>query len=413
MNKRELATRISDLERVLSQYRSPVLGSHYRATIPTGKAIRLLISLQGQGRINYATLNSIAHSEFGIPSFELKSSYLPLFTEWGFISVYDDYIEEEIDSREKILVRAADFWEEQDPHPVEKLSLNIYDMAAKRPQTQDVTQTILDQYVEADCDSCLSHLRGSGLVDTFSFKDTSWYYSPEVFGENYKDVISFLSSQTEDSRNNINDLISAVTEDQGVPYDILAGRYGAQLPNQVAGVGILYGYPLAIGSDENTFYFTPDLRSRFEREGRGDKFEIIKPGVAHFQYAHKLAALQTGRLRFNPSVLLDKLIEKGFAGDATAIGTDYELLVKKGLIKIEPTYANRYRFLLPDSREKIADLEAIRDAFDTKQIVPQIDFNTLGLRGKITTQDSLVHRSEYFIRNKKLAKQFVTEVFKL
>jgi len=276
MNKRELATRISDLERVLSQYSSPVLGSHYRATIPTGKAIRLLISLQGQDRVNYATLNSIAHSEVGISSYELSSAYLPLFADWGFISVYDDYIEAEIESREKVLVRAADFWEEQDPHPVEKLSLNIYDITAKIPQTQDVTQTILDQYAASECDSCLLHLRGSALVDTFSFEDTSWYYSPEVFGENYKDVISYLSSQTDDSRNNINDLISAVTEDQGIPYNMLASRYGAQLPNQVAGVGILYGYPLAIGSDENTFYFTPDLRSRFEREGRGDKFEIIR-----------------------------------------------------------------------------------------------------------------------------------------
>lgn len=413
MNKRELATRISDLERVLSQYSSPVLGSHYRATLPTGKAIRLLISLQGQDRVNYETLNSIAHSEVGISSYELKSSYLNLFTDWGFISVHDDYIEEEIDNREKILERAADFWEEQNPHPVEKLSLNIYDMAAKIPQTQDVTQTILDKYTGDERDSCLSHLQGSGLIDKFLFKDTSWYYSPEVFGENYKDVINYLSYQSEDSLFNINDLISTVTDNQGIPYDMLTGKYGNQLPNQVAGVGILYGYPLAIGSDQNTFYFTPDLRSRFEREGRGDKFEIIKPGVAHFQYAHQLAARRTGRLKFNPSVFLDKLIENGFAGDATAIGTDYELLLKKGLVKIESTYSNRYRFLLPDSREKIADLEAIRDAFENIQILPKINFDKMGVKGKITSKDSLVHRSNHYLTSQKLARQFAQGIFKL
>lgn len=411
MNRRELATRISDIERVLSQYSSPVLGSHYRATLPTGKAIRLLISLQGQDKVNSSTLNSIAHSEVGISPFELKSSYLPLFQDWGFIGIYDDYIIEDIKNRDDVLDRAVRFWEEQNPHPVEKLSVDLFDATAKMPQLQEKTQTILDQFTDPDCSSCLSHLKGAGLLDDFQYKETKWHYSPEIFGENYEKVISYLSVQTEDTRKDINNMVEVVNEDQGIPLDILLGKYGNKLPNQVAGVGVLYGYPLSIGNQQSTFYFTPELRSRFEREGRGDKFEIIKPGVAHFQYANKLAPKPTGRLRFNPSVLLDRLIERGYAGDATAIGTDYDLLVKKGLLKIEPTYSNRFKFLLPDSREKIADLEAIRDAFDNKPIVPQIDFTRMGLQGTITTQDSLVHRSKHFINTKKLAQQFATEVF--
>jgi len=413
MNQRELATRISDMERVLGQYSSPMLGSHYRATLPTGKSIRLLISLQGQDKINFSALNAIAHSEIGISSFELRSSYLPLFQDWGFVNVYDDYIEENIGTRDQILDRASDFWHSLDPHPVERLSINVFDMTARLPQTQDVTQTILDQYSGTECDSCLSHLRGSGLLDEFSYKDTAWFYSPEIFGENFEKVISYLSAQAEETRKKINELIGTVTEDQGIPLNALTSKYGEKMPNQVSGVGILYGYPLHIGDSSNTFYFTPDLRSRFEREGRGDKFEIIKPGVAHFQYAHKLAPSRTGRLKLNPSVLIDRLLTRGFAGDATAIGTDYELLVKKGLVKIESTGGNRYRFLLPDSREKIADLEAIRDAFDTKQIVPKIDFSSLGIQGKITTQDSLVYRSTNLIQSRKLAQQFAKEVFKL
>ena len=126
-----------------------------------------------------------------------------------------------------------------------------------------------------------------------------------------------------------------------------------------------------------------------------------------------MAKARTGRLKLNPCVFLNRLIENGFAGDATAIGTDYDLLVKKGLLKLEPTFASRYRLLLPDSREKIADLEAIRDAFESDQILPQIDFSDYGLKGKIFVNDSLVHRSRNFITGKPLAQEFVREIFKL
>ena len=196
-----------------------------------------------------------------------------------------------------------------------------------------------------------------------------------------------------------------------MPYDNLAIKYNTNILDQVAGVGLLYGYPLKIGTSENVFFFTPDLRSRFEREGRGDKFEIIKPGISHFQFANKLAAPSTGRLSLNPSVILNRLIRDGYAGDATAIGTDYELLVKKGIVKIEHTSGSKYKFLLPDSREKIADLEAIRDAFESKQILPQIDFEKFGLRGKLESQDSLVYRSKRAIKERELAQQFCKDVF--
>lgn len=173
------------------------------------------------------------------------------------------------------------------------------------------------------------------------------------------------------------------------------------------------GYPLNIGGNQEVFYFTPDLRNRFESEGRGDKFELAKTGISHFQFAQHLASYGTGRLKFNPSVILDKLIEKGKAGDATAIGTDYYLLVQKGLVKVEKLSGSRYQFLLPDSKEKIADLKVVRDAFEGKYVIPQIDFGSMGLPQGADPGDSIVYRARKSIEGKALARQFAEDVFKL
>src|SRR2546425_12489280 len=116
MDRKRIAVRATDLERVLDRYESPVLGTHFRATLPVGRITRLLVSLQGQDIIGMLTLESIAHKEAGITSFELRRTYLPLFQDWGFARVYENRIEETSDSRNKVLDRAGRLWEESNPN---------------------------------------------------------------------------------------------------------------------------------------------------------------------------------------------------------------------------------------------------------------------------------------------------------
>jgi len=89
------------------------------------------------------------------------------------------------------------------------------------------------------------------------------------------------------------------------------------------------------------------------------------------------------------------------------------LLVKKGLVKLERTTGTRYQFLLPDSKEKIADLETICAAFKEKWIVPRIDLSVMGIPGTVVPGDSIFYRSTKVIQAKELARQFAREVFKL
>lgn len=413
MDRKRLAVRVTDVERVLDNFESPILGSNFRATLPTGRAVRLLISLQGQDVISMPALESIAYTQAHIASFELHKAYLPLFSEWGFARIYDNRIEENVKSRLDVLETAGKWWEQSNPHQVEELGVELFDRAAMSPVPSDAMNKILLKFDEKTCQNTLTHLRQSNLVDKFQYKDVEWLYSPEIFGENYANTVKYLENQTQKERKEVFSIVEKVMGDQGIPHDTLRKVANEKLINQMSGAGLILGYPVSFEGATYPFYFTPDIRNRFDREGRGDKFELIKSGMSHFQFAHRLAEQSTGRLSFNPSIFLDRLLENGKAGNATAIGTDYELLVKKGLVKIEPTYGTRYQFLLPDSKEKIADLEAIRDAFKDKWIVPKMDLSIMGIPGAVVPGDSIVYRSSKLIQSKELAREYVHEVFKL
>jgi hypothetical protein len=412
---KDVAIRCTDIGRVIENYDSSVLGNNYRTTLPTSKIVRLLVSLQGQDIIRPQALESIAFSDLRINPIELKKTYLPIFQEWGFVRIYDNKIEENVKTRTEVLERAGRFWEENEPHEVEKLSLTLFDKTATAPRNEDEVGKVLSKFTEPVVRSAAIHLKESGLTDTFSINDTKWYYSPEIFGFDYNRTVKYIANLQHDRRNQVYSAITSVTQEQGAPHSMLTNVFSGALLDEVVGCGLLMGYPLALNGNSQTFYFTPDLRNRFDKVGRGDKFEVIKAGVAHFEYALRLATPSTGRLSMNPSVILDRLISNGRAGRATAIGTDYELLVKKGLVGINVLSGGRYEFILPDSKEKIDDLIAIKEAFETQTMLPtsSISEENMGLKGDILQGDSIVYRSKRALQAKELTKQLMEEMYHL
>lgn len=148
-----------------------------------------------------------------------------MFQDWGFIDIYKDRIELPTKSRGEILDRAGNFWLKSDPHPAEKLSIDLFDNLALAPRPKDIIDNISGKFDEIDVSSAKNHLSTANLIDFFSYKDDTWYYSPEVFGENYERTIKFISNQPTDMQKSIYNLVDDLRSSQGLPEDMLVGKY--------------------------------------------------------------------------------------------------------------------------------------------------------------------------------------------
>jgi len=415
MDSRRKAYRIGELGRILQNWDSPVLGDHFGNTITTSKIINILVAIQGQNIVKNSYLKSLSYSGYYLDYLSLKNTYLPLFQEWGFIDIYDDRIEEIIKSRSQILDKAYEFWCQHDPHDAEKLAVDIFDPLSLAPLRQDKIENISRGFGAEIITSANTHLYEAGIIDYFPYKDESWYYSPEIFGEDYPNIIKYISNQTDEIKKDIYGLIEFLRSNQGMPEKTLAESFHGDMVNQLASSGITNAYPLIIDINDCKFFFTQDIRNSFEVRGKGDQFDLIKLGISHFRYAHHLAITPTGRLNLSPHVFLDHLIENGRSkSPATAIGRDYNLMVQKGLIKIEKAdSSNRYYMVLPDSREKIADLQAIRDAFEYQEVVPAGDSEIANSLRNAKEGDSIRYRSRSFVKNRELSQQFIKDIYLL
>jgi len=358
-------------------------------------------------------LESLAYRELGIDSLSLHDTYIPRIQEWGYARVYDDRIEETVKDRGEVLETVGKWWEKSNPHPAEAVSIDLFDKTAMLPRPESDIATIQNSVPGSAWTSAINHLAEVGLVDQFEHDGKNWFYSPEVFGENFEKTAKFVSHAKD--KQQIAQMVNLIDSDQGMPDSVARARVGGAAWDKLVGAGLLLGFPITIAGTSDTFYFTPQVRSRFEREGRGDKFDLIKTGVSHWQFAHRVADPSTGRLKYSPRVFLDKLIEKGRAGNCTAIGTDFQLLIDRGLVKIEPTFGSRYEMILPDSKEKIADLQAMRDAFSGDWFAPrgQVPDDISGIPGEARGHDSLVYRSRKSLSGKAFAQDFLTVMYEL
>jgi hypothetical protein len=107
------------------------------------------------------------------------------------------------------------------------------------------------------------------------------------------------------------------------------------------------------------FHFTPRFKGfGVARDDVPDVLDQIRLVIASFAFAAHYAQY---RLR-SPEAFLESLIDKGYAGSATPIATDYGALEKQKIVDVEPirTGSSRYRFVALKKDSLVAALDTMR-----------------------------------------------------
>lgn len=362
----KLTPKIIDFERAIEELKIPGLYRFYRTSLEIGREARLLETIRGQGEMDKNRLYDFS-SQFGFSPDYIEAILIPKFVDWDFISNSHENIDINIGSQRDILSKCGKEWQIKNKDPRDLIAIKTISALSRRPVEEEDLQNILKEFDNTEIEDSILTLEAINQTSTLNVGDQKIYFSPTMVGEN-TESIKKLFSQTQKGTLQVADTIyENISECQGYPQiGLTETAINSEItPNLIESLelcGILDPCKVSIGGYEQTFLFTGDVF-----KGGDDAYHFIKETVSHFRFAEKFAKQ---KLLWLPK-FLNKLIEKGEAGSAAPIGTDYKLLERNGIIEVKPFgVSGKYRMYLNPGKEDV--LMKTLDLIETnvKPIIP-------------------------------------------
>jgi len=344
----KLTPKVIDLERAIEELRVPGLYRFYRVSLEVGREARLLETIRGQGEIDKNRLYDFS-SEFGYHPDYIERVLIPKFVDWGFVIDSNNTIDITIKSQRDILSRCGEEWITKSKDPRDSASIKIIAALSRRPMPEDALKDSLKEYDPISAQDAILTLEAIKQASALNVDNQKIYFSPAMVGDNI-DSVKKLFSETATGTDKIADMMyERISEYQGYPFISLPKGIGCNIPLDLVGslelCGGLDRCEVSTGGKQQTFLFTGDVFSR-----ENDPYHFVKETTSHFRFAEHFAKY---RLFWLPK-FLRSLIENGEAGRASPIGTDYELLERKGIIEVKPLgVSGKYRMYLIPGKEDV------------------------------------------------------------
>lgn len=234
--------------------------------------------------------------------------------------------------------------------------LEILTKALAKPLPLNEFLETLSQFGRAYRSGLYSFIIDSKMLIPFKFRDESYLISHRLYRDEKKlnMALEILEEQ------HLKNIVDFLNENPGNPLPVV-GRYLKTDPvtlNLLAKYGMLEPIKLDVQGDSKDYVFSP--QSTLSREDN-DHFDLVKKTIANFRFGEYYS--QKSRLR-SLDEFLSSMLDRGFAGWAEAIGTDYKNLEKDGVIEVRRVSGNNYRFWMLKK-------DVIEDARDiVKGIIP-------------------------------------------
>lgn len=327
-----------DLSRAHKGFNDLSLYSELNQIVLLGKEIDLLETLRRQENPEEDSFNipkrQVVYygSAIGIEPVVLEQISLLNLENQGLIEKNDGNIEVKFKDSKKIfeygISQINDKFEFKDKN---LLNLIVNGMTKPIPQS-DFDNVILKfpQYLRS---SLGDYLIKTKLLQPIQAKDTLFYSSPKLY--KHEDSFRRLLEYNED--NKISDALEFLCNNPGIPLDSISPNYlNNQLLKGLTVAGALDSITLNVDGVQRSYLIPSNLNSnRYDN----DNLDQVKKTLANFRFAERYSKFKlTDLTRF-----FESLLERGFAGDATPIGTDYRNLELAGILKVERTHGDYHR----------------------------------------------------------------------
>lgn len=230
----------------------------------------------------------------------------------------------------------------------EQAALLALEMCSELPRTKDeiVERCSEDGLGENAGPQGLELAVAVGLVKSRYVADAEadLYYNEYLWGDSIERTADALGRLPAEVKEGLVSLLSELHALEGRPSDSIESA-SPELVRFAVEQGIIEQTEI-VTSDGRTakFSFTPRLKGfGIAKDDLPDELDQVRLVIASFQFAQHHA---TNRLH-DPISFINALIEKGAAGSAEPIATDYGALEKQQIVRVEPIFegARNHRFV--------------------------------------------------------------------
>lgn len=216
--------------------------------------------------------------------------------------------------------------------------LNILSKALTKPVSANDFYEVLALFPKPFRQGLWNFVVGNKLLIPFNWKSESFLISHRL----YKDEKKFKMALEILEQQKLENIVDFLQNNPGNPLPVVSKHLGTDETTLylLSKYGILEPIKLEVQGDNKDYLFSPT--STLAREDK-DHFDLVKMTLANFRFGEYYS--KKTKL-YSPNKFLSSLLDRGFAGSAEAIGTDYENLEKNGIVKVQKISGSDYRFWL-------------------------------------------------------------------
>ena len=361
---KDIGSLIIEEQKHLQEYSGSGL-KYYANTIRAGQIGRILGKLRKQEVITNFDKIEVFAADVGIIDPKVVSSlYIPELETLGAIKVYRDgsgsivKIEEYIGSEEDILRMTGEYWTKSSPNEEEYLSLDAIKLCSQIPRLKTELDQELSDLGYKNPDLGLDLSKNLSLLQEYDIPGIKEpvYHTPYYAREHTKSIIHTLRGMDKETRTSIETLLNLVGRNQATPVSSIK-FVDAETLGCIQRTGLIDVTQIETtqGTSER-FLFTPAIWSPFGPALMNDEQEHVRAllsCVKHGQISPSKIDGMRVPIRM-PDKLIAALIRKGKVGPASPIGTDYIVLEKEGIVRIEESPI-KGRYFMELIKDDVAD----------------------------------------------------------
>lgn len=284
------------------------------------------------------------------------------------VEVYCFSIQDALETTNKLYDRL-------EPSDYEEASLLSLEETFHLPRYRsDLISIISDQGFSEEVAHTTLDLQSSlGLVRTSDLESELLYYNEHAFEGNPQKITKALQALPSIERDHVETIYQLVNNSPGYLYDDLIIKFPEKLLRMMEGVGLLNMVPVKSAIGEAIFVTSPQLKgvSIGPVPISTDVFHKAKLLLSCLRFGEVKSTYSRGKIDTHEKMMniVNKLIRGEEVGPATAIGQDYQLLEKQGVIATRQYPNDPRRYFMTLRQKEVGIL--VQQMLEFKRIVPE------------------------------------------